>query len=146
MRHYHLLSIVVATLFFVAVPSVADACRVGRDTVFFRERPVPTGLYDFEIIEAHFQNFGPEADKLRLEQPHIVNADEELLDRSFIGTALPANASEAIPVYATVTSCTGRFEREPLDTKAYFFGRWTVLPTGRKAFVAGGNWNGHWHF
>lgn len=112
----------------------------------FEERPVPIGLDDFEIIDARFRNHGPEVDQLRLELPHFVNDDADLLGRSLIGVAFLSDTSEAIPVYATVTSCTGFFDRQPLDTEAYFFGRWAVLPNGRKAFVAGGNWNGRWHF
>ncbi|WP_292130984.1 hypothetical protein, partial [Brevundimonas sp.] len=146
MRRDHLLSIIVAIPFLVAVPGVADACRIGHDTVIFEERPVPIGLDDFEILEVRFRNHGPEVEQFRLEQRYLVNENSQLLGQSLIGAAFLPGASEATPVYATETSCTGTFDREPLDTEAYLFGRWTVLPSGRKAFVAGGNWNGRWHF
>lgn len=146
MRNYYLLAVVVAMPCVATVPSAAQACRIGQDTVIFEERPAPIGLDDFEIIEARFRNHGPEVEQFQRELPHLVDDDAHFSGPSLIGAAFPSDASEAIPVYATVTSCTGFFDRQPLDTEAYFFGRWTVLPDGRKAFVAGGNWNGRWHF
>ncbi|ASE41008.1 hypothetical protein [Brevundimonas vesicularis] len=147
MRHLQLILIGLVGALLTAVPDVAVACRVGHDTIIFSERPTPIGLDGFVTVSGRFRNSGPEIDQFRLEQRALVSPSQELdFERSLIGVAYLSGASEATPIYAMVTSCTGNFDSRRLDVDVYLVGRWTVLRSGRKAFVAGGNWNGRWHF
>lgn len=133
-----------------AIPSQALACRHGGDWHLFEQAPAPRGLPGAQIIQVHFSNRGPPADKW----PKLSSENETSLAYTLIGVARLAGEDgapgETFPVYAMVTSCSPFFgaifgRTEPvIEGEYYLVGRFVGDGSARR-FHAGGNWNGRWH-
>lgn len=135
-------------------PAPAFACRsaVG-DRSLFEERPEPEGLDGAEIVRVRFTN-APAAVAGLPRQSAAPGGD--VLAYSLVGIARPigprGTRAAAYPVYAVVTSCstfftmaTGGAGYPVIDGDYYLVGRLVSDDRGRR-FLAGGNWNGRWHF
>ena len=128
---------------FGAATAPAWACRVGGDQILFDELPAPIGLESAEVIFARFADKGDDFDRSNALHPQL---DEV---HPLVGFARLQGGHEQVPVYAMVSDCTHGFYGRPAtshDGDFYLVGRWILLPDGSKAFRAGGDWNGRWHY
>jgi len=146
------LLVAVAVLALAATP--AAACRIGGDHILFEQRPTPTGAEWMDVIFVHFTDRGRVFEHFKAHHPRQNEA------RPLIGVAQLEGYGVQVPVYARVTSCTHGFFGRPVPPHIgdfYIVGRWTLLPDGARAFMAGGlSWTqygpaadpsrGAWHF
>jgi hypothetical protein len=131
------------TLAFGAVlaASPAMACRVGGDTVFFANKPVPK-LAAVVVMKVRMVDFGP-----RFSSWHQRLRYSEK-GQALIGVAR-AGGHAWFPVYANVTSCTHQFFGGPgsnFDRSGFIVGQFARQPNGDRVFLAAGDWNGRWHY